>query len=1303
MNRIDVTEQIEAHVAKLLKDGILERSFSAYNSPLLLIRKPDGGTRICLDCRALNLKIKPSFNYLHDLEHTIQKIQSYNGKFFSTLDIKNAFYAIELHPDSRHITNFTVPSGSYSYKRLVQGLNTSPSVFCQIINTIFNDKNNNLAIYLDDLILANKTFDAHLENLRTVLQRSLANNLRINGHKCKLFAERVPFLGKVLSAEGCHVSEDKIKALRTLEPPKNVKELRRFMGSCGYVRRHIPNYSHLVSPLTRLLRKDTPYIFDSSCQEAFERLKMAFNSPAVLRNFTPGKDVYLYVDASNTAIASVLFQKDEKTGQMYLVDTFGKQVDKHQKFYTITELELLSIVSSLSAYRQYLSVTTNIFVKSDHISLTFWRNIKNHPVGRINRWAQILSQYPIKLDWIRGKDNHIADLISRRNYTDETSSKLNYDAEQELNETVMVLQNELTHDTLNSSCYEGTETTDLNLGESHSQFDRNQNRNSALGSVLSNEEIFKLTTAIVSLDNASNKTSRFSDAIINKSEFCLRSVNDSPEKRYTTTNKPVFIRSDYDMVCHNISNTTDLHDCLHKSLTASLCAIETDTGAKVIAAPSGNSSPRHLAASEVESPEMTQPDASNRRDNEHIALNRESSDPTNTRITDTNEIEATDRRLDFNREPTFQSYDGCDKTDVNTHRMFDAQRSDSNLAEMIAYLELNQIPDNLQKARLIAAESNDYFIDEETGLLYHIKQNRAKRPIDAENLTVQLVIPHSKIHELLTMAHDSKFGAHFSADYLYQKLSSWCFFKKMYSIIQSHTKYCATCQLSKAGLKPKHPPLTNPAEIGKPFSAYVFDILKLSLTERGNQYALIFVDKNTHMCFMFAIPNQNAETVAYHLYNSIICNYGVPDELYSDRAAAFIGKIMTSLTELYGIKHTIASSRHPQSSGIIERLNKQLVNTLRCIPDSATRWDVHLNSISMAYRCTPTKALSGYSPFELAHGTKMKTIEEHIMTPKSQTGVKNVDEYVSNLREQLSLVQNIVAEGRKRYLADMKAQYDKTANSTPFELNSVVMVKREYFKIADHAKLYSRFIGPKRIVERNLHYNTYLLRDLATNEIDRNWVHGCKLKSFHMRSEQSKGSKPRETPVDDSINSSNNALPPSSQSPPSSGDADEPKNAGIPEVTDTRNPDAGNGKDICNPDANVDSRDQRRSARLKDKPRINFSDLADKGRKTVEPPKPEPGKVIKRGIIKQTPQPNVIPRFAKFRSPGRSIEGRTRFIQIEITKFIRSRKRRGNLDFYVELTEPHKNNKFVWVSEFLIEPKLNGIRIQFDQQYPQYY
>ena len=811
-----------------------------------------------------------------------------------------------------------------------------------------------------------------------------------------------------------------------------------------------------------------------------------------------------------------------------------------------------------------------------------------------------------------------------------------------------------------------------------------------------------MTTAIVSLDNASNKTSRFSDATINKSEVWMKSVNDSSGKLYTTLNKPAFTRSDFDIVCNNLSNTADLKDCLDKSLTVSLYAIETDTDTATES--SENSPPRHLAL-EVETPEMTQLDASTRSDNKHTPINRESSGTTNTRITSQNEIEATDRRRDaLNSKPTFQNNENCDKTDVNTRLMLDAQRADPDLARMIAYLELNEIPADPQKARLIAAESNDYFVDEETSLLYHIKQNRAKKPADAENLTVQLVIPNSKIHELLTLAHDSKFGAHFSADYLYQKLSSWCFFKKMYSIIQSHTRYCATCQLSKAGLKPKHPPLTNTAEVGKPFSAYTFDILKLSLTERGNQYALIFVDKNTHMCFMFAIPNQNAETVAYHLYNSIICNYGVPDDLYSDRAAAFIGKIMTSLTELYGIKHTISSSRHPQTSGVIERLNKQLVNTLICIPDSSQRWDVYLNSISMAYRCTPTKALSGYSPFELAHGTKMKTIEEHIMTPKSQTGVKNVDEYVSNLREQLSLVQSIVAEGRTRYLAEMKTQYDKTANLIPFELNTVVMVKREYFKIADHQKLYTRFIGPTRIVDRNLHYNTYLLRDLATNEIDQNWVHGCKLKLFHMRSETPVENKDIETPpVDDPTNSNNNELSLSPPSPPQSAEMTEPTNAGVPEVPDAGNPDTENGTDIYNRDANVDSGDQRRSARLKDKPRINFSELADIGRKTVGPPEPTPGKVIKKGIIKQTPQPNVLPRFAKFRSPGRSVEGRTRLTKIAITKFIRSRKRRGNLDFYVELESPHKNLKFHWVSEFLIEPNLNGFRIQFDQQYPQYY
>ena len=182
-------------------------------------------------------------------------MQSFRGKFFSTLDIKNAFYAIELDEYSRDLTSFSIPGGgAYRFKRMVQGMMTLQSVWCQIINTIFNEYEYNLAIYVDDLILANKTFEEHLDNLKSVLKRSLENNLRINGIKCKVLSPSAShFLGKILSAEGCHAEEERLKALLILEPPKNVHELRKLLGSFAFFRKHVNGYSHIISPLTRLL------------------------------------------------------------------------------------------------------------------------------------------------------------------------------------------------------------------------------------------------------------------------------------------------------------------------------------------------------------------------------------------------------------------------------------------------------------------------------------------------------------------------------------------------------------------------------------------------------------------------------------------------------------------------------------------------------------------------------------------------------------------------------------------------------------------------------------------------------------------------------------------------------------------------------------------------------------------------------------------------------------------------------------------------------------------------------------------
>ena len=125
----------------------------------------------------------------------------------------------------------------------------------------------------------------------------------------------------------------------------------------------------------------------------------------------------------------------------------------------------------------------------------------------------------------------------------------------------------------------------------------------------------------------------------------------------------------------------------------------------------------------------------------------------------------------------------------------------------------------------------------------------------------------------------------------------------------------------------------------------------------------------------------------------------------------------------------------------------------------------------------------------------------------------------------------------------------------------------------------------------------------------------------------------------------------------------------------------------------------RRSDRLRKKRRINFADLADVGHTKTKPNLPK----TTSGILKHKHQSDTTPRFASFRVAGRPINGRARTTKIRIERFIRSRKRRGGyLDFFVELSKPFRKKTHVWVTEFFIQPRLDGIRIQFDLDDPPY-
>ena len=297
------------------------------------------------------------------------------------------------------------------------------------------------------------------------------------------------------------------------------------------------------------------------------------------------------------------------------------------------------------------------------------------------------------------------------------------------------------------------------------------------------------------------------------------------------------------------------------------------------------------------------------------------------------------------------------------------QKSDPELKLLIEYLESETLSPDLNKGRRIVAESNNYFLD--NNILYHVKQSRCRKPRNGENLVKQLAIPKNKIDEILQEAHNN--SGHFSSDYLFMKLSMWCFWPKMFEHIRRFCSNCHECQICKGGLPPPKPPFQSTEIPNEIFSTWMFDILKLSITPRQNQYLLVIICKYSHWTILIyrRLTNQLQQSLS-KFSKHCICEFGVMKILSSDRAAAFMGKVFKNLTDKFGIKHIVSSSQHAQSQGLVERANRVILSALRCLPESNQKWDLYIASVSLALKSTPSKALSGYTSFEIVTGCKCR-------------------------------------------------------------------------------------------------------------------------------------------------------------------------------------------------------------------------------------------------------------------------------------------------------------------------------------------
>ena len=411
-------EDLLAQINKWLEKDVIEESASPWSSRLVPVPKKNKKIRFCVDYRDLNKVTKKDAFPLPNIEESLTRMS--DCKIFSALDGTGAYHSVHIDEKDREKTAFTCHLGTFQFKRMPFGLCNAPATFSRLIMKALTGLDKKYyAPFLDDVAIFSKSFDDHIEHLFNVLNAQRKAGMTLNPRKCQFFRAKIDFLGHTISKDGIETNKAYVEVVQKWPIPKNIAELRTFLGKTGYYRKFIKGYSTVACPLLNMINKDTTkskttrVSLNEKQLAAFNMLKELLLKAPILSfaDFDSSEPFILDTNWSKDpgAIGGVLSQV--QGGKERVICYGARKLTPAERDYSSNKGELLAILHFVRLWKFFLW-PRKFIIRTDNNALQ-WIYSMDHPQSMMMRWLETLALYNFKVVHKNGTQHGNADSLSR--------------------------------------------------------------------------------------------------------------------------------------------------------------------------------------------------------------------------------------------------------------------------------------------------------------------------------------------------------------------------------------------------------------------------------------------------------------------------------------------------------------------------------------------------------------------------------------------------------------------------------------------------------------------------------------------------------------------------------------------------------------------------------------------------------------------------------------------------------------------------------------------------------------------------